>query len=545
MVNDITVVFRVDASLAIGSGHVMRCLALAQAVHAQGGVCIFLCRQHKSNLINTISEAGFKIYALSVSRDNCEVDSRCTLAHSHWLGETQEGDACECIPILDELQAQWLVVDHYGLDCVWESLVANHVGSIMVIDDLADREHCCNLLLDQNLGRKAADYESLVPPGCTILTGPIYALLRPEFLLLRAESLQRRKTASLNSIVVAMGGVDAPDATSKVLAVLNRCTFSSRCTRITVIMGALAPALSRVQDAALAMRYPTQVLVNIDNVGAVMAASDLAIGAVGGSAWERCALGLPTIMVVLAENQRLGAVALAAGGAGVLLGEVDEIELKLPVLIGKLDCGGNLHDLSVASSMLTDGQGVYRVVNHILCSRDNVCRGFGLIRSMCMDDLHDVWQWRNHSDVRQYMLTQQEISWAEHLAWFSIASTDPTRHLLIYEFGGRATGFVSFTQRGIGGIADWGFYLAPGSGKGMGRKLGKTALDHAFQQLNLHKVSGQSLGFNERSIRLHQSLGFVQEGILRDQHFDGTRYHDIFSFGLISHEWRSAREEFI
>ena len=157
---------------------------------------------------------------------------------------------------------------------------------------------------------------------------------------------------------------------------------------------------------------------------------------------------------------------------------------------------------------------------------------------MVHDDLERVLAWRNHPDVRRYMYTQHEISLDEHQRWFERNLADPSRHLLIFEENHRPLGFVNFNEAGNGGIADWGFYAAPDAPKGSGRQLGSTALNHAFSQLKLHKVCGQALAYNQRSIQFHQSLGFQQEGILRDQHFDGERYHHVICFGMLCHEWQ-------
>jgi UDP-4-amino-4,6-dideoxy-N-acetyl-beta-L-altrosamine N-acetyltransferase len=152
-------------------------------------------------------------------------------------------------------------------------------------------------------------------------------------------------------------------------------------------------------------------------------------------------------------------------------------------------------------------------------------------------DLAQVLAWRNHPEVRRYMYTHHEITVDEHLEWFERTSLDPKKHLLIFELNQQPRGFVNFNEKGVGGISDWGFYMAPDSPRGSGRQLGRAALSHAYTQLKLHKVCGQALAYNQRSILLHQSLGFQQEGTLRDQHFDGERYHHVICFGLLSHEW--------
>lgn len=158
---------------------------------------------------------------------------------------------------------------------------------------------------------------------------------------------------------------------------------------------------------------------------------------------------------------------------------------------------------------------------------------------MAHADVERVLAWRNHPEVRRYMYTQHEITLDEHQRWFERTWQDPRKHLLIFEVEKQPLGFVSFTEIGTGGIADWGFYVAPDAPKGSGRELGRAALDHAFNGIKLHKVCGQALAFNERSIHFHQSLGFKQEGTLRDQHLDGERYHHVICFGLLSHEWLS------
>lgn len=160
------------------------------------------------------------------------------------------------------------------------------------------------------------------------------------------------------------------------------------------------------------------------------------------------------------------------------------------------------------------------------------------IRRMTEDDIDQVLAWRNHEDVRRYMYTPHEIKRCEHVRWFEQASTDPRRSLLIFESQGVELGYVNFHQAAQGQIADWGFYAAPQAPKGTGRNMGEAALFYAFTELNLHKVCGQVLDYNERSLRMHLRLGFTQEGLLREQHFDGQSYYDTVCFGLLAAEWQ-------
>lgn len=159
------------------------------------------------------------------------------------------------------------------------------------------------------------------------------------------------------------------------------------------------------------------------------------------------------------------------------------------------------------------------------------------IRPMTHGDLERVLEWRNHPEVRRYMFTGREIPLAEHTRWFELAKQDSSRHLLIFEQLGTPLGFVSFHANAPGSIAEWGFYTAPDAAKGTGRQLGAAALRYAFEIAGFHKVCGQAIAFNHPSIRFHLNQGFTQEGILRDQHYDGSQYHDVVCFGLLANEW--------
>lgn len=160
------------------------------------------------------------------------------------------------------------------------------------------------------------------------------------------------------------------------------------------------------------------------------------------------------------------------------------------------------------------------------------------LRIMTEGDLEQVLQWRNHPEVRRYMYTTHEIRMDEHRNWYASVSNNPAIVLLIYEQGTKAKGFVSIVRTRCPEVADWGFYLAPNAPKGSGRELGKQALIYAFTVMGLHKICGQAIGFNERSIAFHKILGFTEEGRLREQHFDDNQFHDVMCFGLLKHEWQ-------
>lgn len=161
------------------------------------------------------------------------------------------------------------------------------------------------------------------------------------------------------------------------------------------------------------------------------------------------------------------------------------------------------------------------------------------IRSVTYADLDRLLSWRNHPSIRQFMLTQHEITMEEHCNWFKQASQDQMQRLLIVEDSKAPIGYVHFNSVMPGGISNWGFYTCPAAPKGSGRKLGAIALTHAFKELNLHKVCGQAIDSNEKSQLFHKHLGFKTEGVLRDQHLINGVYHSLMCFGLLAHEWQS------
>lgn len=160
------------------------------------------------------------------------------------------------------------------------------------------------------------------------------------------------------------------------------------------------------------------------------------------------------------------------------------------------------------------------------------------VRPMVDSDLEQVLEWRNHPDISRYMYTQHKITFAEHANWYKRANNNPDHYVLIFELDGKPTGFVNINKLMHTNIADWGFYMAPNSEKGTGRKLGETVLNYAFKNLRLHKICGQALAYNIPSIKFHTNLGFTKEGVLRDQHFDGQSYNDVVHFGLLANEWK-------
>lgn len=361
------IAFRADASLYLGTGHVMRCLTLGDGLREYGANCRFICSEQPGHLLDIIRERGFEVRALLPTELHCKgkaIQEESLPSHAPWYGIDWKADAHQTLEALKDAPVDWLIVDHYGLDARWQYAVRPRCQRLMVLDDLADRRHDCYMLLDQNLGRTAADYASLVPASSKILAGPRFALLRPEFAALREYSVDRRAIPGLKQLLITMGGVDNHNATSKILSALAVCTLPDDC-RVTVVLGPHAPWLEQVCDQASHMPWRTEVLTNVRDMAILMADSDLAITAAGGTCWEVLCLGLPTALLAVAANQLLSATSLNQLGAAYFLGcfddsSVSDVEARLSCLLE--DDSTRLRMSKIATS-LVDGRGVDRVIS--------------------------------------------------------------------------------------------------------------------------------------------------------------------------------------
>ena len=352
------IIFRVDSSTQMGTGHVMRCLTLADALKKEGAAIEFISRAHEGHLIEHIERQGFKTHKLS---NLCGVEVKVDeekLYGKHWLGSSQQKDAILCKPMFDTIKPDWLIVDQYGIDETWQRSLKDCYGKLMVIDDLANRVHECDLLLDQTYGRKVEDYTGLVPQNSQLLLGAEFALLRPEFAEWRDYSLRRRVKPEFKTLLITMGGADPDNVTGDLLEALKGCSLPKEF-EIIIVMGATAPHLKRVKRQAEMMLHKTTVRTNVNNMAEIMANADLAIAAAGTTTWERCSLGLPSLVVVLAENQK--EIARLLSKQSITL-TIDRKRLFEGVkMIGTMQ-GVTLLSLSRNAERIVDARGVERVV---------------------------------------------------------------------------------------------------------------------------------------------------------------------------------------
>lgn len=360
------IVFRVDASIQMGTGHVMRCLTLADALKKQGAECYFICREHPGNLMGLIVQRGHHVHSLpyiEASQQSKQHNPIIDLAHSSWLGATQKQDADLCIAIVESLQPNWLIVDHYALDIRWEKELRPYCQQLMVIDDLADRHHDCDILIDQNyLPAYDQRYDNLVSKNTKKLLGPSFVLLRNEFKKLRKERLGQMHGAT-DQILINFGGVGNYSLLSKVIKAINFFQKKS----FYIVTGKLE--VGQFLQLEKSISYSKIEMVETsNNIASLMSQSLYAIGACGSTVWERFCLGLNSGLVEMAENQAPLLSYLTETNLIDSLGDFKVLTAKdFLEFLQSLDLNDQKYMCRRSEIMsLIDGKGTQRVVDMVL-----------------------------------------------------------------------------------------------------------------------------------------------------------------------------------
>lgn len=359
-----TIVFRADASHIIGAGHIMRCLTLADALSAIGVQCYFICRAHQGSLQAHIQTRGYCVYTLPHHNDITPVRNH----HSSWIGATWEQDAQDTISVIKEknIMCDWLFIDHYGIDSRWHNTLKPYTQKIAVIDDLADRSFECDLLIDQLCHRHTDDYLSRVKPDTQLLLGGRYAILRPVFAELRNESLIKRKQlTSVKRVFISMGGTDLLNATHTALNIIANSVLSHKVT-VDILLGQQSEHYHSTYDVN---DFPFTIHIHPVNtpIHELMLAADIAIGAGGSTAWERCCLGIPTFLMTIAQNQHDAAKGLMEHNAAIMLGDMDNFNFAdASALFNKTVSDiSALKQLTTHAAEICDGNGCQRIINKI------------------------------------------------------------------------------------------------------------------------------------------------------------------------------------
>ena len=337
------VVIRVDSGKEIGWGHMMRCFSLAEALTSKNVKVSFISRKLSGSLCEFIKENGFEIHYLP--------------------NKGLENDAEKTIEIINRLNSiDWLIVDNYELDKKWETILRPHVKRIMVIDDMTKREHDCDLILDQNLYQNMKNcYEGLIPPNCKKLIGPKFALLRKEFLQVRKNL--RKRDGEIKRILISFGSNDPTNETIKVLDAINQ--LENKQIKVDLLLG-----ISNKTSKSIKKLYSKTSNITCHqstNIAHLMNKADLSIGAGGSTTWERCCLGLPSIVSILSKDQYELTKTLANEGCVINLGSANTVNSKDYAKAIKNMDSVIIKKISEKCMHLVDGEGSIRVAKKI-CS---------------------------------------------------------------------------------------------------------------------------------------------------------------------------------
>ena len=407
------IVIRTDASVHIGSGHVMRCLVLAQGLTTQGHRVSFACRPQTGDLVAFIENKGFCVYKLA--QPKTELVPTTNADYVAWLQVPWQQDAHNLLTLVAAVDL--VIVDHYALNANWQQRIQQVLHcKVMVIDDLV-RSHHADLILDQTLLRSSDEYQSQPQPQpqpshdeTKVLTGCEFALLNPQFSDYRQQLLADDKLPIMPKLLLSMGGIDQPNAT---LSVLMALAVEPVLTRplVTVLLGPRAPHYQQVQAFCLQHSEWVTQLDFVDNMAELMVQHQVAIGAPGTTSWERACLGLPSIIIPLAENQQTISRNLVAVDAAYKV-EIDDIAQLLMLTYQRLL--QNWSALRKNNLKLCDGLGLNRVLQAIthLDKTETL-----LLRRAALADIKPVYDWQCHPATRQFALNKQVPSWSEHQTW--------------------------------------------------------------------------------------------------------------------------------
>jgi UDP-2,4-diacetamido-2,4,6-trideoxy-beta-L-altropyranose hydrolase len=362
------IIVRADASHIIGTGHVMRCLTLGETMRALGASVRFICRKFDGHLGEMIKRRGFEVKLLlpAVGKSVPSVGSE----YEKWLGSTWQADAEETAAAIAAFgtKPDWLIADHYALDANWEKRLRASVAHIMAIDDLAERLHDCDILLDQNLfADMNSRYNGKVPRHCTLLLGPTYALLRQEFRDARAEVAPR--VGSVKRLLVFLGGADAANYTATAMEAIAQLKSPDPDLAVDVVIGERHSQRNEIEATCHIRGFNCHV--QTAHIAKLMSNADLAVGAGGSASWERCCVGLPAVTVAVAHNQLAIAQGLSTFGACVYLGYYSEVDAgaMARAIESLMSDPGELRRLSLRGYAIVDGLGASRVASSLgLCA---------------------------------------------------------------------------------------------------------------------------------------------------------------------------------
>ena len=466
-------VFRVDVSVDIGSGHFMRCLSLAKAMISEGIQCQFVCRDLPGHMAEHIRSRNINVVVLPFLAPRTK--SKATHDYAAWSQVEQEQDAEEFIGRLPA-RCDLVIVDHYSLDKMWERKVIEHCDRLVVIDDLC-RSHTADFLIDQTFCRDQTAYKK--SSVNSILAGEQYALLRPEFYRLHEASI-RKQTPVRHRLLVSMGGYDSLNITGVVLDQLAKMSLDW-LEEVDVVLTASAPHYDEVSQKVEQHGKPLVLHDFVRDFGGLMMRSTLAIGAAGITTWERTALGLPSILVPVAENQAAVAAAMKNAEAAIVIAP-ENLNHEFEAAI--LSLRDHWHEFVRSNLLVTDGLGCRRVLQRLLpvLSEDDMPVWLDVATEA---DIRQVYEWQQAPETRRHERNFETQEWAEHEQWMQFSLRDLECYFYLLRKADVAVGVARLNWLRASEY-EVSIFVAPGlHGKGL-RLKALQLLSRLHQEITVH-----------------------------------------------------------
>lgn len=360
------VAIRADASVEQGTGHLMRCLVIADALRERGHKCIFVTQPFLPKLIKQIKDRKHRVVILNNDAPHPEGSVVCD-EYLKWLGRSVARDAFETFSVINREKPDVIIADHYAIDATWMKHVASNDLKKVIIDDLANREHFCDILIDQNFGRIPQHYDQLVPKETTILAGSEYVFIKEDFKKNREKMQADRLERDPRHLNICMGGVDKENSSFRILETIMKLEYFKNWS-VDVVLRSSSPNAKMLNQYVENHPRNVKVYFDYDNMASLFGKADLAIGAGGVTLWERCCVGLPTLLLTIADNQVPAALAMSKTGAIVYSGDIREknwqtkLGSNLSMISTKLDI---IHQMSRKAFCICDGNGLGKVCDII------------------------------------------------------------------------------------------------------------------------------------------------------------------------------------
>lgn len=500
-----TVIFRCDASQVAGSGHITRCRNLARVLKENKKNIIFICREQDGDLIDLL-ENEFDVLRL---KRNKKQNKKIVIGREHesWLGCTQEIDAKESIHEINSFGLKgikWVVVDHYGIDKAWQTKIRKGLEAscpdlkFLVIDDLANRNHNANILLDQNFYGKSTGtrYDNLVDKECIKFLGPYYALIGPEYKELR-ETMTKRK--GVRRVLVFLGGSDIEEITYKALHALSDKKF--RGLAIDIVIGYQNRALNKIRRIANEQKNIT-LHRGIPSLARLMTMADLAIGAGGTTTWERACLGLPTIGIGLSSNQVPILKALGEAQHLKYIGTAKTVTIE-GIRCAVTNAMEDIKNVGTGEN-LTDGWGAYRIYMAMFGPEKSL-----YLRSAKAQDEGILLEWANDPSVRKNCFSDSSIESEAHKEWFKKGLNSRDRLHMIAMMGECPVGQIRF-DKGRNQIAKVSISIDRcARGHGLSKQIVSKGLQLVGRKWgNDIEIEAEVLADNKASNKCFEGLGF-------------------------------------